>query len=141
MTSGEGSGRKREKWKNSHGTSYPGIKEHILKPSHSHMPQINVPGGAKPQGAGSQSCRPGELEVNYQPLEILFSMTVYLIVTFVGRRIPSSPSVGPGPLNNLCFSCLFASHNLFATLQAFPNALTLILQSESYHSQHHTPKY
>lgn len=54
-------------------------------------------------------------------------MTIYLIVTFVGCSIPSSPSIGPGPLPNLCFSCRFASQNLFATLQAFPIVLTLIL--------------
>lgn len=139
MTGGEGSGRKREEWKDSYRTSYPGIKEHVLKPSHSHMPQINLPGGAKLQDAATRVAL--ELEGNCQSLDILFSVTIYLIVTVVGRSIPSGPSVGPAPLNNLCFSCLFDSHNLFANLQAFPNVLTLILQSESYHFQHHVPKY
>lgn len=79
MTGGEGSGRKREEWKDSYRTSYPGIKEHILKPSHSHLPQINLPGGAKLQRAGNQVCRPRELEGNYQSLEILLkSISAYI---------------------------------------------------------------
>lgn len=82
-----------------------------------------MPGGSKLQGAGNQSCGPRELGGNCQSLEILFSMTSCLIVTYVGHSILSGPSVGPDPLNNLSLSCLLDSHNLFANLRAFPNVL------------------
>ena len=43
------------------------------------MPQINLPGGAKLQRAGNQSCRPRELEGNYQSLEVLLkSISTYI---------------------------------------------------------------
>lgn len=71
------------------------MEERILKLSHSCMPQINLPGGPKLQGAGNQSCRPRESEVTAS-LEILFSVTVYLIVIHVGHSFPSSPSIDPG---------------------------------------------
>lgn len=75
------------------------------------MPQIDLPGRSWRLGAGNQFCRPRELGANYQSLEILFSMTIYLIMTYVGHGIPVSPGVGLGPLNCLSFDCLPDSHN------------------------------
>lgn len=89
------------------------------------MSQINLPGGSKWLGAGNQICRPGELGANCQSLEILFPMTIYLIVTYVGHVIPSSPGVGLVPLNDLSLNCLPDSHNPFANLQAFPNLIAM----------------
>lgn len=80
-------------------TSHQGREEHILKLSHSRMPQINLPGGCKLEGTGNRSHGPRELGGNCQSLEILLSVTVNLIVTYVGRSVPSSQRVGPGPLN------------------------------------------
>lgn len=89
------------------------------------MTQINLPGGSKWLGAGNQICPPRELGANCQSLEILFSMSIYLIVTYVGHGIPSSPGAGLGPLNELSFNCLPDSHNPFANLQAFPNLIAM----------------